>query len=160
MLRGSLRRSASILACSLLSFVSVARAQTSETGGTPASTATFLVPEKMPAKAAAQGWSQEKWTEVRQYYRQCLNIPAETTRRAHLSPAQRQGLKPIPGDLEACKHSSSEFTDMVRASQSFPEGPPQSKLEERFARPGGPTSPLSGAALPTPIATPFAPAAP
>src|SRR4029077_16501351 len=120
---GSLRRSASMLACSLLFFVSMARAQTSRAGGTPASTAPFLIPEKMPANAAAEGWSQEKWTEVRQYYRQCLNIPAETTRRAHLSTAQRQGLRPIPGDWEACKHSSSEFTEMVRASQSFPEGP-------------------------------------
>ena len=166
MLRGSLRRSASMIACSLLFFVSLARAQPPHPGGTPASTAPapFFIPEKMPANAAAEGWSQEKWTEVREDYQQCLNIPAETTRREHLSPRQLQGLKPIPGDWEACKHRSSEFTDMMNASRSspIPERSPQywtagGGTQGQWT---GPAPAPSGGTLPTPIATPLPPALP
>ena len=55
----------------------------------------------VPEGWKAEGWSQSAWVAL---YEQCLNIPAETTRRAHMNPEQLTGLKPIPGDWEACKH--------------------------------------------------------
>jgi hypothetical protein len=123
----SLRLSAPMLACSAVLFISIALAQTSPLRDAPTSTPTFPVPEKIPANMVVQGWSQERWTELRQRYEECLNIPAETTRRMHLSPAQREGLTPIPGDWEACKHDSSWFALLLSASKSssIPEKPPQ-----------------------------------
>jgi len=58
-------------------------------------------PGNVPEGWKAEGWSQSDWMAL---YKQCLNIPAETTRRAHMTPEQLRGLRPIPGDWEGCKH--------------------------------------------------------
>lgn len=99
------------------------------------------LPGKVPEGWKAEGWSQSDWVAL---YKQCLNIPAETTRRAHMTPEQLRGLKPIPGDWEGCKHifsavgprpgaSSPQATDL--AITPTPAGTP--------AAPGVPLAPQS-----------------
>lgn len=75
-------------------------------------------PRKVPEGWKAEGRSQSEWNAL---YQQCLNIPAETTRRAHMSPEQLKGLKPIPGDWEGCKHIFSAISSRpVTASTPEP----------------------------------------
>jgi hypothetical protein len=93
-------------------------------------------PGNVPEGWKAEGWSQSDWMAL---YKQCLNIPAETTRRAHMTPEQLRGLKPIPGDWEGCKHIFSAVGPRPTA------GSPQA---------------TNLAITPTPMSTPLPPALP
>jgi hypothetical protein len=90
-----------------------ANAQSPSTAQTPRASPTTAIPEKIPANWSANGWDQAGWTALRQ---QCLNMLVESNRRAQMSPAQRRGLKPIPGDWEGCKHLASSFSAELKAS--------------------------------------------
>jgi len=86
------------------------------------------LPGKVPEGWKAEGWSQSDWNAL---YQQCLNIPTEATRRAHMSPEQLRGFKPIPGDWEGCKHIFSAVSSRPAAAPTttaalgIPEKPPQ-----------------------------------
>ena len=96
-----------VVATAVAPAVASANAQSRSAAQTTQATPTSAIPEKIPANWSANGWDQAGWTALRQ---QCLYMLVESNRRAHMSFAQRRGLKPIPGDWEVCKHLASSFT--------------------------------------------------
>ena len=96
-----------VVATAVALAVASANAQSRSAAQTPQATPTSAIPEKIPANWSANGWDQAGWTALRQ---QCLYMLVESNRRAHMSFAQRRGLKPIRGDWEVCKHLASSFT--------------------------------------------------
>jgi hypothetical protein len=105
----------SVCALALVGVVVSADAQSSAAAPTKANVARSDFPGDVPEGWKAAGWSQSDWIAL---YRQCLNIPAETTRRSHMNPEQLKGLKPIPGDWEGCKHIFGSVGTRPQASSA------------------------------------------
>src|ERR1700680_753631 len=108
-----------VLATAAALAMASAYAQSPSAVPTGANIAGSNAPGNVPEGWRAQGWSQSDWIAL---YEACLNIPAETTRRMHLTPEQRRDLKPILGDWEMCKHLASSFS--ARPGPSSPSAAP------------------------------------
>ena len=96
----AVKATAIVIIVTLVAVLAGTTASAQSAPATPTAGGTSL-PGNVPDGWKAEGWSQSAWVAL---YEQCLNIPAETTRRAHMTPEQLRGLKPIPGDWEACRH--------------------------------------------------------